>query len=445
MDHRIGIIGGGQLGYFLCRAARDLGIHTTILTDSLSDPACAAADQVLAASSEHPKILEQLISEVDTVTFEKEAISPKWLKFLACAEHFGKIRVFPHPKTMLLLQNKGLQKEWLTRQGFPTAPFETLDEPSSDFGILVEKLGLPLVQKTLRGGYDGFGVQILRDESYCEHLWPVPSLVEAYVERQLELSVLVARTDNGALMSYTPIGLKFDDAAERDAGGRVPGQDRRGNPSRSGRSRRTHRRTSGRRGRVCHRTVSHPDGRLLVNEISPRVHNSGHHTLESCGTSQFEQHLRAICGLTLGAADQQQAAATRNLLCTPEIEVLCRTGVSAYKISFPETHLHWYGKSEARPGRKLGHVTALGPDTETAAERSRLEFEHLVRYAGELPAMTIRVGIVMGSDSDLPVMQKAAEQLEALAVTYELNIVSAHRTPDRLLNTRKTPKPAGSR
>lgn len=384
MTHRVGIIGGGQLGALLCEAARKLGMHTTVLTGSSGDPACTVCDRALVAGSEDLESLEEMISGVDVVTFEKEAISAEFLERLTGAANSGDVRVFPRPDTMLLLQNKGRQKQWLAEQGFPTSPFKLLEGSSATADDLIGTFGLPLVQKALQGGYDGLGVQILRDRAQCEGLWTIPSLVEGYVERESELAILVARTEDGALMTYPPVGLKVEEqqhvmlvaaspapvSAEitreaLDLGERiVTGLDGVGV--------------------FAIEMFLTPAGELLVNEISPRVHNSGHHTLESCETSQFEQHLRAICGLPLGAADQQQAAATRNLLCTPEIEVLCRTGVSAYKTSFPETHLHWYGKSEARPGRKLGHVTALGPDTETAAERSRLEIEHLVRYAGEL-------------------------------------------------------------
>lgn len=354
MGTRIGIYGGGQLGLYLCRAARDLGLFTTVVTPDPESPACAVADRVLSGALDDLALAARLVAEVDVVTFEIEAIPAPVLDYLEQAEARRQVLVAPRPATLRLLQNKARQKAWLAAHGMPSAPFRTCAGGLDEACKAARGLGLPVVQKLQHGGYDGRGVQVLRSAADLARLWPEPSLVESYLPGVRELAVLVARARDGSLRSYAPVSLQFNagqnvletviapaavapETVARAATLATRAIDRLGSP-----------------GLFAVELFLRVDGTLLVNEISPRVHNAGHHTLEACPTSQFEQHLRAVVGLPLGETQPTRQAVMHNLLWTPELE---RTGA-------PSAHgdgefVHWYGKREPRPWRKMGHVTRL--------------------------------------------------------------------------------------
>jgi 5-(carboxyamino)imidazole ribonucleotide synthase len=281
---------------------------------------------------------------------------------------------------MLVLQDKLLQKQWLVRNGLPTLPFRAF--AAEDDAERAGCFGYPLVQKARRGGYDGRGVQIIRSEQQRESLWPVASLIEPFMEGVRELAILAARSSSGEVVCFDPVELIFD--GKRNVLDMVvapaPITQRQAALARA----------------IAHRTLNrldsvglfalelflNRDGDLVINEISPRVHNSGHHTLESCETSQFEQHLRAVIGLPLGSTLQLQPCVMQNLLSSTENSQI--RGSEAFKICNLQQHtfIHWYGKKTASPGRKMGHVTALGDTTDIARERAAAA----LHSASRLPA-----------------------------------------------------------
>jgi 5-(carboxyamino)imidazole ribonucleotide synthase len=372
MGKHIGIYGGGQLGLYLCRAARKLGLETTVVTPDRTSPACAAADHVLEGSLGDLDLAARLVGSVDVITFEIEAVPAPVLEYLAAAEARGEIEVAPGARVLLRLQNKAGQKAWMRDHDLPTADFEVLDGGRPDGARLAARFGLPFVQKLQQGGYDGRGVQIIRDEADLAQLWTEPSLVEAFVPDVQEIAVLVARGRDGTVRTYAPVSLAFN--AELNVLETViaPARIR---ASTAGRARRIARRaieTLDGVGLFAVEMFLCEDGRLLINEISPRVHNAGHHTLEACTTSQFEQHLRAVAGLPLGKVTQRGVAVMRNLLWSPELERLRSMHGFVETGGGNEFALHWYGKRVPKPWRKMGHITCLGREENTALLRSEL-------------------------------------------------------------------------
>jgi len=372
MARHIGIYGAGQLGLYLCRAARQLGLETTVVTPDATAPACAAADHVLVGPLGDLDLARRLVAGVDVVTFEIESVPAPVLRYLDAAGSRGEVEVAPGAGVLLRLQNKAAQKSWMVEHDLPTAEFEVLDAGAADGARLAARFGLPFVQKMQQGGYDGRGVQVIRDAADLANLWPEPSLVERYVPEAQELAVLVARGRDGTVRTYAPAGLEFN--AELNVLETVVAPARIRNAT-AGRARRIARRAIEALDGVGLFAVEMfltEDGELLINEISPRVHNAGHHTLEACPTSQFEQHLRAVAGLPLGEVTQREVAVMRNLLWSPELRRFGSMESFVERGGANEFALHWYGKREPKPWRKMGHLTCLGSEEETALRRSEL-------------------------------------------------------------------------
>jgi 5-(carboxyamino)imidazole ribonucleotide synthase len=376
MAVHVGIYGGGQLGLYLCRAARRLGLETTVVSPEPDCPAASAADHLLTGAFDDLELAARLVDRVDVVTFELEAIPQATLGFLAAAEARNEVEVAPGAATLGLLQDKARQKAWMVEQGLPTAAFETHDGPVDGRGV-AGRLGLPFVQKLQRGGYDGRGVQVIRTERDLASLWPEPSLCETFLPDVAELAVLVARGRDGALCSYAPVGLFFD--PEHNILETVVAPARVA-PEVAQRAEEIARRAIELLEGVGVFAVEmflRPDGELLINEISPRVHNAGHHTMEACRTSQFEQHLRAITGMPLGDVEQLEPAVMRNLLWSPQLERFRDMPVFVETGGGPDVALHWYGKRDPKPWRKMGHITCLGHEAEAALWRTEMLYKVL--------------------------------------------------------------------
>ena len=377
---RVAILGAGQLGFLLGRAGQDLGIEITVVANREDDPAASAADRVVVASLDDPGLVGKISSTVDIVTFDKEAIPGVALDALAEAEAAGQLRIRPGVRVLRLLQNKADQKTWLQRRGFPTLPFITCAGNEPDIHRRIAHFGLPCVQKAQRGGYDGQGVQIIRGPEDLERLWQTPSVIEPCLTDMTEIAVIVARRADGETRCYPPVAMEFSAELNVLTTLTAPAA----LPAAVGREAQ----------RLARAVVEQLEGvgifaiemfltaddRLLINEISPRVHNAGHHTLEANPTSQFEQHLRAITNRPLGPVGPARIAATRNLLYSTELDALCNYGPGLLPKSVPGVHTWWYGKREARPGRKMGHMTALA--AEPIAARRKLDHA-LAQIAGD--------------------------------------------------------------
>jgi 5-(carboxyamino)imidazole ribonucleotide synthase len=287
--------------------------------------------------------------------------------------------IHPAPRVLAILQDKLTQKAFLRDAGIPTSDFVSM--PEADLEAFAA-FGFPLVQKARRGGYDGRGVSIMREVGdFAGHL-PVPSLVEGFVDATHELAVMVARNADGECVAYPTVEMCFR------AGENV--LDLLLSPARVDET------VSQLAEALAVRTIQAlegvgvfgvemfltRDGELLVNEIAPRTHNSGHHTIEACVTDQFEQHLRAILDLPLGSTALLTPAAMINLLGDADANGRPVIDGMAAALRIPGVCLHLYGKAEVKPFRKMGHVTVVDSNLETARRKAE-QVRDLIHIRGE--------------------------------------------------------------
>ena len=372
---RIGLIGGGQLGRMMVKAAKRLGCTCVVLDPYPGSPAGQVAGHQIIGGYHDPAKLRELAESCDVVTYELENTDTETLRQLELEGH----KINPAPGLLSILQDKLTQKQFLRDAGIPTAEFIEMPEPNLEE---FETFGFPLVQKARRGGYDGRGVSVMADAAaFSAHL-PVPSLVERFVDAEKELAVMVARNADGQCVAYPTVEMcfragenvldlllcpaKVDSAIAQQAEALAT---------------RTIEALEG-VGVFGVEMFLAKDGRLLVNEIAPRTHNSGHHTIEACITDQFEQHLRAVLDLPLGSTELLSPAAMINLLGAPDASgrpVI--KGMSA-ALRIPGVCLHLYGKAEVKPFRKMGHVTVVDQDLDAARNKAE-QVRDLIEISGE--------------------------------------------------------------
>jgi len=372
---RIGIIGGGQLGRMMAKAAKRIGCTCVVLDPMPGSPAGQVSGHQIVGNYDDPARLRELADSCDVITFDIENIDAETLIQLAREGH----QIHPSPSVLALIQDKLTQKEALAAAGIPTAPFIPMPEPSAE---AFAAFGYPLVQKVCRGGYDGRGVCILRGpEDYEAHL-PAPSLLERFVPARKEIAVLVARGRDGDCRCYPAVEMRFrpgENVLEMLLAPARIAEDL----ARAAQA-------------LAVRTVEALGGvgifgvemflteqnDFLVNEVAPRTHNSGHHTIEANVTDQFEQHLRAVVGLPLGSTDQLSPAAMINLLGAPGHRGRPVISGLSEALAIPGVCLHLYGKAATAPFRKMGHVTVL--DTSLDAAQAKAErVRTLIEISGE--------------------------------------------------------------
>ncbi|MEH3061779.1 MAG: 5-(carboxyamino)imidazole ribonucleotide synthase [Methylobacterium radiotolerans] len=354
----LGIVGGGQLGRMIALAAADYGLKAHVYAPDADSPAFDVAARTTCAAYDDAAALADFARGVDVVTYEFENIPH------ATADVLARHAVLhPNARALSTTQDRLSEKEFINGLGIPTAPFRALDTPD-DLDRAIEVIGLPAVLKTRRFGYDGKGQRMLRERAEGDRnalfaeFGGAPLILEGFVPFEREVSVVGARGRDGSFAAYDLCENEHRDHIL--ALTRVPAP---GVSAETGRAAvEIARRIADALDYVGVLAVEmflvREDGaeRLVVNEIAPRVHNSGHWTSEGALTSQFAQHVRAVCGWPLGDAGRVGGLPVemRNLI-----------GAQADDwhalLAEPGAHLHLYGKGEARPGRKMGHVTRLGP------------------------------------------------------------------------------------
>jgi 5-(carboxyamino)imidazole ribonucleotide synthase len=345
----IGILGGGQLGRMLALAAAPLGYRVHVFCPDDDIPAGLVAARTTHGDYEDPAALDAFAAEVDVVTYEFENVPAGAVERLA-----RQVPVYPDARALATCQDRLVEKEFLTSIGVPVAPFRRIDR-AEDVTAALTELGTPAVLKTRRFGYDGKGQALLRSTSDAEHAWTglnAPAILEAWVEFEREISVVVARSRDGAVAPYVPVENRHADHILATTIAPAPIA-----PALAAQAIDLAKRIVEALAYVGVMGVemfAGRDGALLVNELAPRVHNSGHWTMDACVCGQFEQHMRAVAGLPLGSPERRGDAVMRNLVGNA-VEDWPKYAAD------PRAKLHLYGKRETRAGRKMGHVTWVHP------------------------------------------------------------------------------------
>jgi 5-(carboxyamino)imidazole ribonucleotide synthase len=354
----LGILGGGQLGRMFTLAARTMGYKVMVLDPDAASPAGQMADVHLQAGYTDQSALKQLGAACAAVTTEFENVPAASLVELA--RH---CRVSPGAAAVAIVQDRSHEKSWLRDQGFATAPFALINS-EADLETALAATGNPALLKVSRFGYDGKGQARIGslDEARAafREFGGQPCVLEGFVRLECEVSVVLARDDSGACALF-PVAENRHDAGILDVS-IVPA---RVSDPLAQQARDTARAVADKLGYVGVMAVEFfvAGGKLLVNEIAPRPHNSGHYTLDACVTDQFEQQVRALCGLPLGDTRLLSPVVMVNILGDrwhnggPHWDTL---------LAHPAIKLHLYGKEAARPGRKMGHFNVLDADVDTA-------------------------------------------------------------------------------
>jgi 5-(carboxyamino)imidazole ribonucleotide synthase len=364
---KLGILGGGQLGTFFAVAARRLGYKVTVWDPDPAAPAGAWADRFIPLPFEDPRGLQSFLSQCEAVTYEWENIPVSLVEAIE-----EKLAVRPGSRVLRLLQNRVSEKNFLTEHHFPVTPFRAVKEPS-EIQKAAEALSFPVICKTATAGYDGHGQWPLNfdkeADALSDRLQPRPTgwIVEKRVPYLKELSVVVARNDQGILSAYPVTDNRHEKGILRLC--QIPALIE---PSMAGKA------TSLAAdvitalegvGVFCIEIFLLADGALLVNEIAPRPHNSGHYSMDVCTVSQFEQQVRILCGLPLVDPQLLSPAVMVNILGS-EVTALQSPEPLQKLLSIPNARIYHYRKQVIKAGRKMGHLTIADPDARTGMEKA---------------------------------------------------------------------------
>lgn len=446
MDKRvIGVLGGGQLGRMMMEPANNLNIKVNIL-DAFDAPATQVqvSDHVVGDFKDEAKIAE-LAKKCDVLTMEIEHVNCDALERIA--KKNPKIDIQPTPQTVRIIQDKFNQKEHLKQFNIPLPEYKSVSDKQSILDVAAnDGFGFPMMLKSRKLAYDGRGNMVIHNageiEAAIQALNPDNKSDSLYVEKwvpyQKELAVMVARSKSGEVVSYDVVETIQKDNichivfAPAQIDGLVQKKAKE----------------------IAEKSIAClygagifgvemfylENGDILVNEIAPRPHNSGHYTIEACETSQFEQHIRAILDMPLGSTRMKVgAAAMVNILGTGNgAEGLIDTLRPCQEaMTIPAASVHLYGKRECRKGRKMGHITVTAstmPEVVEKVEKILNQMPNGKKYNFNISPI---VALIMGSDSDLPTMKPCAQILKDFDVPFELSIVSAHRTPERMVEYAK--------
>lgn len=353
-QHRLGILGGGQLGRMFIQEAINYDVHVHIMDNDDIAPSSAIANTYVKGNIRNFDDVMKFGADKDVLTIEIENVNVEALKEL---EKKG-VKVYPQPAVLEIIKDKGLQKQFYQERGIPTSDFHFTHESTSSAEYAEH---LPFVHKLRTGGYDGKGVEVIRTSEDISNVFTAPSIVEEFVPFEKELSVIVARNASGETAVYQTVECEFNEAnlvaflfSPADI------------------SPETEKKATDLAIQVINELdmvgilavemFLLEDGEILVNEIAPRPHNSGHHTIECNITSQFEQHMRSVLDLPLGSTEMIRKGAMINLLGAEGY-----TGPSKYEglnevMAIPGVHVHLYGKATTKPYRKMGHITVTSSD-----------------------------------------------------------------------------------
>lgn len=455
-SRKVGVLGGGQLGRMLIEAANRLNVQVNVL-DAAASPAkqISAHDGHIEGSFKDAAAVKRLAESCDVVTVEIEHVDTEMLEEVA-----SQVVVEPSWKTLRIIKDKYAQKAYLKEHGVDVADSADLEgrgvEGLKEVG---GKFGYPYMLKSKTDAYDGKGNFVVRSEQDVDQAFETlgkrPLYAERWAQFRMELAVMVVKTKDGVLtfptvetvhedsickLTYAPprnvsaaIAQRAQDLAKK-AIGAFEGK-----------------------GVFGVEMFLLEDDTLLLNEIAPRPHNSGHYTIEACPVSQYDAHLRAILDLPISQASLRlkEPAIMLNILggSTPDSHVQ----IANKALESPNASIHLYGKGDARPGRKMGHITLTAPTLAAAESEIQPLVDFVDAQKGLTPSPSPRnssasnqeddaiVAVIMGSDSDLPTLRPGLEILTRLGIPFTVRITSAHRTPDWLREFSKAAATTGIR
>jgi len=449
---RVGCVGGGQLGRMMALEAPRLGIEMKFL-DPMGDKCPAAKvvskEQIVQGTLKDASKIRELAKDVDILTVEIEHICVETLEAL---EQEG-VNVQPSGRVLTIIRDKFIQKEHFQEHKIPSPPYRK----TSSINAIKEAardLGVPLMLKSRTGGYDGRGNAVLKSDSDQDIIEALQKLgcdnssteseldlyAEGWMNFDCEVAVMVVRSSNDEdTESYPAVN-----AIQQDSVCRVVLAPARHVTTDVCKKCEELARDAivslgkGASGVFGVELFVTKEGDVILNEVAPRPHNTGHYTQDACTVSQFENHLRGVCALPLGSTKMiVEAAAMVNVLGAVSGTEEDTLKSSNAAMEMPTAVVHWYGKHGCRAGRKMGHINLTGSSQEEMDDQLKklLEIEGipLSSLPGGCFKMSPLVGVIMGSQSDLPTMNAAIDMLKKFSIPYEVDIVSAHRTPEKLV------------
>lgn len=361
-DLQLGVLGGGQLGRMLIQQAINYNVDIHILDPDMNAPCRDICKSFKQGALDDFDTVYEFGKSMDMITIEIEKVNVDALEKL---EEEGVV-VNPPSRIIRLIQDKGLQKQFFKQNDIPTAAFQTLQGNDGDLMVPV-----PFVQKLRKDGYDGKGVKVIHTEEQKSEMFTEPSIIEEWIDFDKEIAVIVARNADGEVSTFPLVEMEFNPQAnlveflispsilsfeiqqQAESLAKKIAEDLQIV------------------GLLAVEMFLTKEGEILVNELAPRPHNSGHHTIEGNFTSQFEQHLRAIFNLPLGDPSARSNAVMINLLGEKEYEGLARYEGVERLLEIPGVYIHLYGKKFTKPFRKMGHVCVVNEDREKAIEIAR--------------------------------------------------------------------------
>jgi 5-(carboxyamino)imidazole ribonucleotide synthase len=371
---KIGILGGGQLGKMLCQAGSKMGLDISVLEKDHSFPAYQVCSSFVCGDITSYDDVISFGSKMDIITIEIENVNVEALEDL---EKAGK-KVYPSASALKIIRDKGKQKMFYEASGIPTSDFE-LAKGKDEIIQWVEntELEIPFVQKSRTEGYDGKGVHVVRSSKDLINLLNCPSVVESMVEIDKEIAIIVARNPSGDIKAFPSVEMQFHPTANLVEFLFSPSTLSEHQEKQAVHLAETIAEKLDVIGLLAVEMFVDGDGHILVNEVAPRPHNSGHHTIEASVTSQYEMHLRAILDLPLGSTELIRPAVMVNLL--GEVGYSGSTVYNGLEacLAIDGVYPHLYGKKETKPFRKMGHVTIVDISLDKAVEKAKFVQNHL--------------------------------------------------------------------
>lgn len=363
-EFKLGMLGGGQLGKMFIQEAVNYNVQVCVLDPDNNAPCALIAHEFVNGNFKDYDTVMSFGKDKLVLTIEIEHVNTKALTDL---EKQG-VKVFPQPHVLELIKDKGLQKQFYQKHNIPTAPYYLVENRAEVKKYISE---FPFMQKARTGGYDGKGVYVLKSEEAIENCFDAPSVLEKFVDFEKEVSVIVARNEQGEMVTYPIVELEFNPVANLVEYLKCPANVSRAIEEQAAEIAKNVAEKLGVIGLLAVEFFLTKDGQLLVNEVAPRTHNSGHQTIEGNVTSQFEQHMRSVLGLPLGDTSVTLPSVMLNLLGEDGF-----TGPAKYEnleevMAMPQVHVHLYGKYLTKPYRKMGHVTITDNSLEEAYGKAK--------------------------------------------------------------------------